>query len=223
MLKAQPDAPIVAGVNSLPSVARLAALATCALGCGGGPPKQAVSNRTFYQYDLNASGHAVERPYPPLDKSAEGKAPEYIGVTVLEGSVHLSRPKGWQIRRVGIEEKRRFIEYVSPNQYVFAIYERLDDEDDAWREIQARYQEDAKTSGAKVGKRVAMATWNAQGRAFEVTRNVKGQKAPYTSRSREILLVGKNHVDLVEIVHQDDSLGENTAELLRVMETLEIL
>lgn len=170
-----------------------------------------------------ASGHAVERPYPPLDKSADADNPEYVGVTVLEGTVHLSRPKSWQIRRVGIEPKRRFIEYVSPNEYVFAIYERLDDEDDPWREMIARYEEDAKASGAKLGKRVAVATWNAQGRAFNVTRNVKGQKAPYTSRSREILLRGRKHVNLVEIVHQDDSIGENTAELLRVMETLEIL
>ncbi len=201
----------------------VAASALLTLACGGGPSRQAVSNRTFYQYDLLASGHAVERPYPPLDKGAANGNPEYVGVSVLEGTVHLSRPRNWQIRRVGIQPRGRFIEYVSPNQYVVAIYQREDDADDTWRGIIARYEEDAKTSGAKVGKRVAVAAWTAQGRAFDVTRSVKGQKAPYASRSREILLRGKKHVDLVEIVHQDDSLGENTAELLRVMETLEVL
>lgn len=180
-----------------------------------------ADNRTFYQNDdLVAKGGGIERPYPPLDL----KGPEaYMGVAVLEGSVRLSRPVGWTIRRVSTAPDHRFIEYASPHQYVFGIYERRDDAGDDWKDILGRYEEDAKTSGAEqLGGRVPVATHNAQGREYVMKRTVRGQKAPYTNVSHEVVLRGEHHVDLVEIVHQGETLEGVTQELLRVMETLEV-
>ena len=191
--------------------------------CGGAePPPKALENKTFYQYDdLRASGsNATERPYPPLDLKSRG----YIGVSILGGTVHLSRPENWTIRRASGTPERRFIEYVSPNEYVFAIYERTDIPVDTWREVMDRYEEDAKASGAElVGGRVPVATWNAQGRAYVMRRKIKGQKAPFTNLSREVLIRSEHRVDLVEIVHQGETLVGISDEMLRVMDTLELL
>jgi hypothetical protein len=201
-------------------------VAASSAGCGGGPPPTAFENRTFYQYDdlVATGGNASERPYPPLDQKARPGLPEYIGVSVLGGTVHLSRPSNWKIRRLSMTPERRFIEYVSPNEYIFAIYERTDSAIDPWRDVLQRYEEDAKTSGAEVvGARVPVATWNAQGREYVMRRKVKGQKAPYTNLSREVLLRSDHRVDLVEIVHQGDTLAGVSDEMLRVMETLELL
>lgn len=195
-------------------------------GCGGGPPPQALENRTFYQYDdLVATGSgAAERPYPPLDQKARPGLPEYMGVSVLQGTVHVSRPVNWKIRRISSTPERRFIEYVSPNEYLFAIYERTESSLDPWRAILERYEEDAKASGAELlGGRVPVATWNAQGREYVVRRTVKGQKGPYSNLSREVLLRSGHRIDLVAIVHQGETPAGVSDELLRVMETLELL
>lgn len=200
--------------------------ATSAAGCGGGPPPAAFENKTFYQYDslVATGGGGAERLYPPLDQQARAGLPEYIGVSILGGTVHLSRPKNWKIRRLSMTPERRFIEYVSPDEYIFAIYERTDSAIDPWRGVLQRYEEDAKASGAElVGARVPIATWNAQGREYVVRRKIKGQKGPYVHLSREILLRSDHRVDLVEIVHQGDTLAGISDEMLRVMETLELL
>ena len=93
-------------------------LAVSLLGCAGGPPLVALENRTFYQRDDEARGAErrmlFEQDYPPLNGSVAGAGP-YVGVTVLGGSVRLSRPAGWQIRRASLTPEQRFIEYVSPH------------------------------------------------------------------------------------------------------------
>ena len=203
----------------------LLALVAASAGCGGGPPPAALENRTFYQYDdlVATGGNASERPYPPLDQKARKGLTEYIGVSILGGSVHLSRPINWKIRRLSTTPERRFIEYVSPNEYIFAIYERNDSAIDPWRDVMDRYEEDAKTSGAElVGARVPVATANAQGREYVVRRKIKGQKGPYTNLSREVILRSDHRIDLVEIVHQGETLAGVSDEMLRVMETLEL-
>jgi hypothetical protein len=196
-------------------------------GCASGPPPVALENRTFYQYDDQPSSSgksAFERPYPPLDRKAQDGAPEYIGVTVLGGSVRLSRPANWRIRRASLTPERRYIEYVSPNEYLFAIYERNDSPADPWADILGRYEEDAKAKGAELlGARVPVATWNTQGRAYVVRRNVKGQRATYSNVSREVLLRSGHRIELVEVVHQGESVAPIGGELLRVMEMLEVL
>lgn len=195
-------------------------------GCGGGPPPVALENRTFYQYDdlVATGGNSIERPYPPLDQKARPGLPEYTGVSILGGTVHLSRPAGWKVRRASMKAENRFIEYVSPTAYIFAIYERNDSTIDPWHDVLDRYEEDVKAQGAElVGARVPVAVWNAQGREYVVRRTVKGQKGPYSNLSREILLRSDHRIDLVEIVHQGETLAGVSDELLRVMETLEIL
>ncbi|MGH7294802.1 MAG: hypothetical protein ACRELB_07715, partial [Polyangiaceae bacterium] len=102
----------------------LAGLALC--GCGGGPEHVAFENRVFYQYDtLNPvqAAKSLEAHYPPLDKTESPPLPEYVGVGVLGDVVHLSRPRDWVIRAGSLEPEHRYIEYVSPNEYMVAVYE----------------------------------------------------------------------------------------------------
>lgn len=192
------------------------------------PPPTALENRTFYHYDdlVATGGGSVERLYPPLDKPAEPGLPAYLGVSLFGGAVHLSRPVDWKIRRIGTTPERRFVEYVSPNAYLFAIYERTDSPMDPWREVLGRYEEDAKASNAEiVAGRVPVATWNAQGREYLVRRKVKGQRGPYQSRSREVVLRSPRRIDLLEIVQTagtDRATPEADKELLRVLETFEL-
>ncbi len=129
----------------------------------------------------------------------------------------------WRIRRASLQPEKRFIEYVSPNEYLFAIYERVDSPVDPWKDVLERYENDAKAKGAELlGQRVPVATWNAQGREYIVRRTVKGQRAPYSHLSSEILVRGDHRIELVEIVHQGESIAPVGAELLRVMETLQL-
>jgi hypothetical protein len=206
-----------------PSLLLLSLLA----GCAAGPPPVALENRTFYQYDdqPGSSGrNTFERPYPPLNLKAQTPAPEYVGVSVLGGTVRLSRPANWRIRRASLTAERRYIEYVSPSEYLFAIYERTDAPADLWFDVLRRYEEDAKAKGVELlGTRVPVATWNTQGREYVVRRTVKGQRAPYANVSREILLRSDHRIELVEIVQQGESIAPVGGELLRVMETLEVL
>ena len=96
--------------------------------------------------------------------------------------------------------------------------------EDAWRDVLGRYEEDAKAKGVELlGARIPIATWNTQGREYVVRRTVRGQRAPYANMSREILLRSDHRIDLVEIVHQGETPALITPELLRVMETIEVL
>ena len=195
-----------------------------ALGCQSGPDPIAFQNRVFYNYDdPNADINAFEQRYPPLDLAEQAPNPEYIGVSVIGWNIHLSRPKNWVVRTASNKAEERFIEYVSPNEYIFSIYERVDSPRDVWREVMARYEEQVKADGAELlGARVPVATWNAQGRAYVVRRQVKAAKAPYIAVTREILARSDHRVVLVQIVHQTSTLKPVSDELLRVMDTLQI-
>jgi hypothetical protein len=203
----------------------LVIFASALTGCGGGISSVAEQNRTFYAYDTASVDliEEFERPYPPLDKHAEDAAPEYRGVAVLAGHVRLSRPTEWVLRRAGNEPGRRFVQYVSPKQYVFAVYEWPDHADAPWREVIDRYEEAAKASHAELlGQRIPMATWNAQARAYVVRRRVPAAKQPFINTSLELLARNDKRVVLVQIVHQGDSLADLDGELLRVVETLDL-
>jgi len=213
-------------MRSLPCALLLGAV-LC--GCGpAAPPPIALENRVFYPGEDQAAASsgasgAIERPYPPLDQNEGKDLPAYVGVSVLGGTVHLSRPANWKIRRASIAPERRFVEYVSPNEYLFAIYERVDSPIDLWRDVLGRYQKDVKAKGGEiVGERIPVATWNAQGREFIVRRTVKGQRAPYAHLSNEVMLRGEHRIELVQVVHQGESIAPIGGELLRVMETLEL-
>ncbi len=155
-------------------------------------------------------------PGPPL--------PQYIGVTVLRGGIHLSRPKDWLMRDADNTPGQAHVQYISPNAYSFAIYERPESPEEPWRDLLTRYEDDVQSVGAKiVGKRVPLAVFKGQGRAYTVQRSVEAPKRPLVSHSREILLRSEHRVVLVQIVFEGEDLSPVDQELLRVINTLEVL
>ncbi|MDB4939208.1 MAG: uncharacterized protein JWP87_6180 [Labilithrix sp.] len=191
--------------------------------CGGGVASVAERNKTFYAYDTASSDliELFEQPYPPLDLRAEPPQLPYRGVSVLNGHVHVSRPTEWILRKASNEPGQRYVQYVSPKEYVFAVYEWPDHPDAPWREVIARYEDNAKASHAELlEQRIPMATWNTQARAYVVRRRVAGAKAPYVNMSVELLARSDRRIVLVQIVHQGETVAELTGELLRVIDTL---
>jgi hypothetical protein len=208
-----------------PIAAGLVALALA--GCGGGPSAIATSNRTFYDWAVpteSAGKLEFEEHYPPLDLSAAQPFPEYVGVTVLRHGIHLSKPKDWILRDASNQPGQAYVGYISPNAYSFAVYERPEAPSTPWLDMMKRFEDDTQSLGAKIfGKRVPIATGIGQGRAYDVTRNVEAAKSPLVSRSREYLVRGATRVVLVQIVYEGDDLTLVNPELLRVVDTLEVL
>jgi hypothetical protein len=193
--------------------------------CGGGDQYVAEHNAVFYAYDTlgTRSTTDYERPYPPLDLKAQRSSPDYVGVEVLNGNVRISRPTSWVIRAASNEPGRRFIQYVSPNEYLVGIYERPEMPDALWGPVLERYEQDLATAKAEVvQKGVPMATWNTQGRAYLVRRKVPAAKGPFVSLSREYIARADRRIVLVQIVHPTVGLAAVSAELLRVVNTLEL-
>lgn len=199
------------------------ALMACA-GCSTAPEPLAFQNKVFYQYDeLAGQLSQFERRYPQLDHAEEPPNPQYIGVCVFDGGACFPRPKNWLVRRASLEPEKRFIEYVSPAEYIFSIYERVESPQDPWREVLARYEEDQAALGAKIiGGRVPIATWNAQGRGYVLRRTVPGTKGPYENVSHEFLARSSMRIALVQIVHQTPNIEPVTGELLRVVNRFEL-
>ncbi|GAC1559561.1 MAG: hypothetical protein NVS3B10_18190 [Polyangiales bacterium] len=200
--------------------------ASLVAGCGAGPDPIAFQNRTFYAYMFNGNIDAseFEKPWKPWDYAAQPGLPEYKGVAVLDAHVHVSRPVNWVIRDANDAPGSRYIEYVSPNEYVFALYELPYPSNDLWRDVMNRYEQDAKDAGATfVGSRVPMATYNAQGRGYIVKRGVAAAKAPFVSMSREYILRGEKRLILVQVVHQGETLKPISDELYRVITSIEVL
>jgi hypothetical protein len=185
-----------------------------------------VENRTFFQTDEQLTHGSVEMPYPPLDLPAQTGAPGsgYMGVSILGGSVRFSRPVSWQIRRGSSAQGRRFIEYISPHEYVFAVYERDDAKGSAWSDVLHQYEADATKANVEwVGKAVPIAGYDTQGREYILRRKVKGQRAPYVNTSREFLFRGEHGFASVELVHQGQSDAAIEGEILRTVATLSVL
>jgi hypothetical protein len=217
--------PVSSCASRLGSTAVVAAACwLCA--CGGAPGKAAFQNKVFYQYDTLGpvqAAKSLEQHYPPLDQSETPPLPEYIGVSVLGDAIHISRPRDWVIRAGSVQPEHRYIEYVSPNEYIVAVYELVDSPRDAWLEVMGRYEDQAKKAGAELlGKRIPMATINAQGRGYFVRRAVAAAKGPLVNYSNEYLLRGEHRIVLLQIVHHEETLVPLDAELRRVVETLEV-
>lgn len=201
-------------------------MAVAATACGG-PHPSAFKNRVFYDYgadgvqDLSA---LFEVHYPPLDLGSREPNPEYRGVTILNGLVRFSRPMNWRIRRASNEETLRFVEYVSPKQYMVSIYERVESAGAPWHEVMKSYEDQVKADGAKiVGLPYAGATWNSQARVYDVERSVKAPKRPLKTFSREYLARGKDRIVLIQVVHPEQTLAPIGDELVRVMTHLQVL
>lgn len=207
----------------------LIALGACSAlaGCSSGPVPEALQNKVFYQYDSTSAAQAakaLEAPYPSLDKTdAAAPLPQYMGVSVLGGAVRMSRPKEWVIRSGSIRPEHRYIEYVSPHEYMVSVYELVESPLDAWLDIMTRYEDESKKAGADfVGQRIPFATWNAQGRAYTVKRAVAAAKAPLVNYANEYLLRSDNRVVLLQIVHHSENLAPMDDELRRVVETFQV-
>jgi len=203
-----------------------ASLVAAAAGCTRTPDAVAYQNRVFYEGEAGADVNLkelLEKPFPALDGTSAGSL-EHEGVEILGGVARLSRPKDWTIRQGSTRPEARFIEYVSPRQVVFAIYERLESPKDPWPDLLDRYQADTeKQGGVFLGAGVPASTWDSQARAFDVERQVPAGPEPFVSYSREYLARSPHRVVLIQIVRPRQEYGAAEAEFLRVMTTLSVL
>jgi len=189
-------------------------------------PGEAQKNRTFYDWStaVSSTSGEFELAYPPLDLAATTPGVRYKGVTVLRHGIHLSRPNDWVLRDGDNTPGQSFVQYISPNAYAFAIHERPESVRELWRDVMGRFEDDTRALGAKiVGEGVPIASNLGQGRAYTIEREVEAPKKPLTSRSREYLMRGKSRIVLVQIVHEGQDLSAVDQELLRVINTLEVL
>jgi hypothetical protein len=182
-------------------------------------------DRVFYQSNDAVIGPAVqatEWAYPALDAPANGPVDAYDGVSLFEGGVHLSRPRAWVIRLAGGTPARRYVQYVSPHAFLFAVYE-LADSVGSWANVLGEYEDEATKAGAEfLSKRVPMATANAQGLAYVVRRTVPGAKGPLVNYSHEYVVHGDHRIVLAQVVHHGEEIDGASAELRRVIETMEV-
>jgi hypothetical protein len=191
--------------------------------CAAGPDPSAFRNEVFYASGrVSAENRSqFESLYPPFDLPV--RAPGYVGVGVLQGAVHLSRPRDWVIRSASNTPHDRFIEYASPNEYVVAIHERLESPNDTWSTVLGRYEKDLERTGAKpLGKGVPVASFHNQGRAYSVERPVPAPKTPLVGKSREYLFRSEDRLVLVQIVFTRDSLEPIADELVPVLDSLKV-
>src|SRR5262249_48394853 len=133
----------------------LVSLATAlfAAGCASAPEHVAFENKVFYQYDtLNpaVAAKALETAYPPLATQEARPLPQYVGISLMNGAVHISRPRDWVIRAGSTNAEHRWVEYVSPNEYMVAIYETVESPSEPWHVVMGRYEDQAKKNGAEL-------------------------------------------------------------------------
>ena len=137
------------------------------------------------------SAAQFEQRYPSSTLPRKQPNPEYIGVSIVRGGVHLSRPKNWMMREASSEPGHSYIQYISPRAYSFGIYERPDGSADVWRDVLNRYEDDVASTGAKVvGKRVPVATAIGQGGPTRSSATSRRPRSPSSADSREIVLRG---------------------------------
>lgn len=201
------------------------ALGVCGVtGCGGGA-QQNMNNHVFFQTDAVQQvgvAQTTEWAYSPLDAPSVPPLAAYDGVSVFDGTVHLSRPRTWIVRAAGGPPGRRFVEYDAPHAYLFALYE-LDDSVGDWNDVLNEYEAAATQAGGELlRKRVPMAIANGQGLSYLVRRTVTGAKGPLINYSHEYVLHGDHRVILAQIVHHADVVGAPGPELRRVIETMEV-
>jgi len=183
----------------------------------------AVRNLVFYD---NASigddlASRFEAPYRPLDLAQDGSNPAYLGMEILDRRIRISRPSNWIVRAASDRPGERYIQYLSPREYIFGVYERQELPNARWPDVVARYEKALKANHAEILHRATpMATFNGQGRSFLVRRRVPAAKTPFVNDSREYLVRGDNRIVLVQIVLPTDGEAALSQELRRVIDTL---
>jgi hypothetical protein len=179
-----------------------AAVAALLAGCGGSPsaPRQ---DEVFYLHGAGIldRNFSFEVYFPPLDAVPTERVPRVVGVGILNGDVRMGRPIDWNVRAASYEPQSRFISYQSPRQFIFSIFERIDNPEDPWPDLLRRYEEDlAKQGGQIIAPRAPISTANAQGRSYFVRTKVPS-KPPYDAFAHEILIRSPHRILLVQIVH----------------------
>lgn len=185
-----------------------------------------MQNRTFYEWGSlgEASAQTCERAFPPLDIPAAAAGREsYVGISSLNDIVRFSRPASWKLRDCSDARGRRYVQYVSHNQYVVALWERTDLEADLWQDVLHRYEDDVKGAGAQIlGGPVPIATWNAQGRHYLIKRAVPAPKTALVGQTREFVLRGDAKLVLVQINIPEAEVPELATELMPFMTSLRV-
>jgi hypothetical protein len=194
----------------------VAAIACSALGCGGSPTAPEI-DEVFYLHgggviDKNRSWEVY---FPKLDRDKTVTLPRFVGVGVLDGDVRFSRPVDWTIRDADYTPEKRFIQYQSPRQFTFSIYERVDPDREPWSEVLKRYEQETISQGGQMlSNRQPIGTANSQGRAYLMKTVVRAKPKPYDAYSTEILVRSDQRVLLVQIVHRGfiDPIGEEVSQ-----------
>lgn len=210
---AAPGSPATPGARRRSAVTRpaaaCAAVAVAALlllaGCGGSPsaPRQ---DEVFYLHGAGIldRNFSFEVYFPPLDAVQTERVPRVVGVGLMNGDVRMGRPIDWNVRAADYTPEGRFISYQSPRQFLFSIYERIDNPEDPWPEVLRRYEEDLSAQGAQIlAARAPIATANTQGRSYFVRTKVPS-KPPYDAFAHEVLIRSPHRLLLVQIVHSQN-------------------
>lgn len=206
----------------LPYGFSLSAVAVLA-GCGGSPSAPRQDEVFYYLHgSLRSKDDAgYEVYFPPLDAPATARVPRLLGVGILDGDVRMSRPLDWNVGAADYTPERRFISYQSPRQFLFSIYERMDDPEAPWPDMLKRYEEDLDGQGAQVlSGRAPVATANTQGRRYLVKAKVP-TKPVSESFAHEILIRSRHRVLLVQIVHQE-SIEASADEISAALSSLTV-
>ena len=191
-------------------------------GCGG-TPAAPPPNHTFFADEgsaakAGAAGDA-ETPYPRLDDRARG----YVGVSILGGLVHLRRREDWTVRAVGREPGNRYVQYISPRQFIFAVYELPQPPGALWRDVLTSFEAGVTQSGGQlVGRRIPAAAGLQQARAYVIRRPVRAARGPLVTESHELVTRGEERVVLVQITHPPGAAEGITPEVLPSLDGLEV-
>jgi hypothetical protein len=201
-------------------------LALLASGCGA-HAAVAASGTVFDPAGASATAAPVDTAlHPEIEHPLGGVATNgggWVAVSLLQGGVHLERPAGWTVREASLDPDHRYVRYVSPRAYSFAIYERNDSPGGSWHDLLDRYEADlAACEATAIGARIPVASWRNQGFAYTVDRKIDGPDA-VLSRSREVLLRGDHRVVLVQIVTSEADLSGISDEVLQLLRHLEVL
>ncbi len=190
-------------------------------GCGGSPTAPA-NDQVFYLHGGTIDkNYSYETYFKYLDQDANERVNRVVGVGVLAGDVRLGRPIDWYVRGADYTPQHRYISYQSPRQFIFSIFERVDNPEETWTDICRRYEADVAGEGSTIlAGRMPVATANTQGREYLLRTKVSA-KPDYQNNAREILIRSDHRLLLVQVIHADN-LEQISDELAAVMKSITV-